>query len=373
MNRRTWWLGVLFAAVAVVGSGCARSSYSALVSEDQVTDLAELKQATLQHPNHTTVVPTQGEHGPTAGVAIHQIESPGHDTILVFIHGIMADHSAWRFLVGDLARDYDLWLVDLPGCGDSDKPDPDIVGPDGYSPLAMASRVLDALDERLAARGGDPSVIIVAHSLGGAITLRMFGDESLRSRHGATLEHVERIVLISPLDVAVNQQHPMIAELARADSLQISIGAATGVVQERIAAATLNSVSQADRALREEADKRVMVVTDPKTRRPLQAMVKQAVAWKQGRPDWEANERIVATYSMIDVPCLIIWGERDEILPCSMGYKLAAQLPKANLVCLPQVMHSPHIERPGLTAGLVREYVKTGKAPAPPAHTGTHR
>src|ERR1043166_1717790 len=111
------------AAWLMVLGGCA-SSYQSLVSEDQVPDLAPLKLATAAHPNHTTLVTTHGEHGPDVRIAVHEIEGTGSDRLLVLIHGVFADSTTWRFVVGNLAADHDVWLIDLPGCGLSDKPDP---------------------------------------------------------------------------------------------------------------------------------------------------------------------------------------------------------------------------------------------------------
>ena len=56
----------------------------------------------------------------------------------------------WRFVVGALAEEYDFWLIDPPGCGDSEAPDPKTLGPGGYSPSAMADRELQAIAACLA-------------------------------------------------------------------------------------------------------------------------------------------------------------------------------------------------------------------------------
>ena len=45
------------------------------------------------------------------------------------------------------------------------------------------------------------------------------------------------------------------------------------------------------------------------------------------RPDWERVECLTQEYTGIDEPCLIVWGGRDEVLPVSMGYKLAEEIP----------------------------------------------
>jgi len=360
------------AALAVLltlsaGFGGCGSTYSKLVSEDQVPELAALKQEAAGRENHTALVRTGSGKGPPVSLAIHKLENPSTDSLIIFVHGVLADHSTWRFVAADLGRDHDLWLVDLPGCGDSDKPDPSELGDMGYGPRAVAGRILEALRDQFAARGGDGPVTLMAHSIGGSIVIRMFSDESLRKGYADVLARVDRLVLIAPLDVAVHQMDPMFKEIATASGWKIGVGAALGVVREKVAVATLESVTSPDHALREEADKRMQVLTDPARMRASQAMLTQAAAWKGTRPDWVANELVVAGYTYVRPPTMIIWGMRDETLPCSMGYKLAGELPHAEMVCIPGVKHSPHIEVPRLTAGLVREFIETGKAPALPA------
>jgi hypothetical protein len=85
MNRG--WLRVIgLIAVATIWGGCTSKNYSALVKERDVPALASALDATAAHPNHTVLVPTKGERGgPEARIAIHKIESPGNQELVVFI------------------------------------------------------------------------------------------------------------------------------------------------------------------------------------------------------------------------------------------------------------------------------------------------
>jgi pimeloyl-ACP methyl ester carboxylesterase len=317
---------------------------------------------------HGTVANT----GPALRVAVHQIEAPGHDRIMVFMHGVFSDASAWRFIVGDLAADHDLWLIDLPGCGLSDKPDPDVLGPDGYSPRDLAVRTLEAVQERLRERGGSSKICLVGHSLGGMVALRMFADPVARDRFGDVLDRVDRMVVSAPVDVEMNRPDPLFQEIAAIGGTEVTLGNALGVLKERVAQGTLNSVDDPEhRALKQEADQRIGFINDRPTRRAMQAMLRRAVAWKGGRPDWEKNQAIVAGYRFVRPECLILWGDRDEVLPISMGYKLAVQLPHARLLPLPRVMHSPHIEMPALTAKIMRQFADEGTVPTLPDPSGS--
>ncbi len=365
-------LGLVLMLALAGAPGCGTGSYSRLVSEDEVPELVELKGRTRAFPNHTTLVPT-GDDG--VRIAVHEIGAGTRDRVLVFIHGVLSDHEAWRFVAGDLAQSYDLMLVDLPGCGDSDKPDPAKLRAGGYSPGAMAGRVLEALGARLEARerAGAParSVTLVAHSLGGAVTLRMFCDEECAIEHRDVLSRVDGLVLMSPMDVNVVKPDPTFRRIAEVSSAEIALADASGVLKRRVADATLASMCNPERALREEADTRLAYMRDDARRRAAQAMLTQAVPWRSERPDWEAIEPLEGSYCRVELPALILWGRRDETLPVSMGYKLAAEIPGAELVCLPAVMHSPHIETPRECVRMIRDFVdrrEAGSATLDSAH-----
>src|SRR3712207_6195153 len=104
MMRHGW---VLLLALLLVGCG---SSYSKLKSEDQVPELAALAREGASRHNDTALVPTAPAGREPVRIAVHQIENPATDTLVVLVHGILADHSTWRFVAADLGRDHDLWL-----------------------------------------------------------------------------------------------------------------------------------------------------------------------------------------------------------------------------------------------------------------------
>lgn len=55
-------------------------------------------------------------------------------------------------------------------------------------------------------------------------------------------------------------------------------------------------------------------------------------------------------------PCLVVWGNRDRILPLSTGHSLVSKMPDARLVTLEAVGHCPMIEAPGQFSELLAEF-----------------
>ena len=55
----------------------------------------------------------------------------------------------------------------------------------------------------------------------------------------------------------------------------------------------------------------------------------------------------------ITLPALLIWGEKDQLVPLDRGKRLASELPNARLEIIPGVGHAPHLERPAAVIPLL--------------------
>lgn len=337
------------------------SAYNQLPFERQIPELKALIQADAALPEKIVLVRTVRSNEPPVRIAVHRRGSGTHDCVLVMLHGVLASHDSWRYVTGALAVDFDLWIIDLPGCGDSDKPDPAALAADGYGPGAFAERVLQALEQCLAARPDSPRWMLVAHSFGGMTALRMTGDLGLRQRHAAVLRQLEGLVLLAPGDVNVNQEIPRFVKVIKLGRVAVGIGDALGVVREAAAKSTAEGFISPRRASKESADQLYYILTHAEDRRAAQAMLQQAVPWRlnENRPDWHGIHQLEANYRNVDKPCLIVWGACDEVLPESIGHKLADQIPGAKLVVLPDCMHSIELECPDVCARLIRDFYMT--------------
>ena len=56
------------------------------------------------------------------------------------------------------------------------------------------------------------------------------------------------------------------------------------------------------------------------------------------------------------VPTLLLWGEKDELVPLECGRDAASLIPGARLVVLPDVGHIPSIEAPDEFVRLISEF-----------------
>ena len=329
---------------------------------DEIPALAELRRTEAALPHTLHLIPVSGGEGRQPfRIAMEEIGSPKSDRVLVMIHGALSDRRSWDLMAGDLGRDNTLLLVDLLGCGDSSRPDPATLGPGGYDPTAQARRLLEALRFYVGSRVGATRLTLVGHSLGGAVVLRIAGDPELRREFGDVIDRVDQLVLFAPLDVAVEKADPTLAKVARLGKVKVGIASMFGLLRKETALIATRSYVDPAVATKEDARRLLDILRRRKSRRPAQAILVQAVPFdpETTRPRWDEIERLVADYGNVDLPCLIVWGSRDEVLPASMGYKLRAQLPNARLRIVRESKHSLPRERPRLAASLLRDFLLT--------------
>ena len=62
----------------------------------------------------------------------------------------------------------------------------------------------------------------------------------------------------------------------------------------------------------------------------------------------------------VDVPALVVRGERDRIVPMWWVYRVAALLPHGRVVVIPEAAHVPNYSHPEKLAALVRAFVERG-------------
>ncbi|MBI2930648.1 MAG: alpha/beta hydrolase [Planctomycetes bacterium] len=73
---------------------------------------------------------------------------------------------------------------------------------------------------------------------------------------------------------------------------------------------------------------------------------------------FEDAEKFLPKLSDVRAPTLILWGERDAVIPLRSGKILARLIPGARLEVIPGLGHIPHMERPERVTRRMLEFVK---------------
>lgn len=262
----------------------------------------------------------------------------GHGPMpVVLIHGFAAALTTWDDIVPLLPPErFTLYLLDLKGFGFSSKP-----RAGSYSVQEQA-----AVTEAFLKARGLSRVVLVGHSLGGAIALLV----TLQARDRGEADRVARLILISAS--AYPQKLPRlmgwltIPFLARAAMALIPV--------RTIVRHTLSRVFHDKGAITPERIRRYETCFG--RRGMARVLIRSARAI-----DPESYGAITARYREIDVPTLIVWGSEDRIVRIGQGKRLAEEMPDARLAVIDGCGHNPHEERPRETAAVIREFLEKGE------------
>jgi pimeloyl-ACP methyl ester carboxylesterase len=257
----------------------------------------------------------------------------GSGPLLVLIHGITSSSATWDRVVPRLARRYAVLAPDLLGHGRSDKLRGD------YSVGAHANTVRDLLDAL-----GHRSATFVGHSLGGGVALQLAYQYP---------ERVDRLVLVAPGGFGRE-----VTVLLRAASLPGS-GPVLALVASRpvIEAGTLLAGALGRLGLRgstdlEELGRACALLADAGSRRAFVHTLRSVVDHEGQRVN--ALDRIEV---LEGVASLIVWGERDRILPARQGERIHRQVPHTRLSIFKEAGHFPHRDDPARFARTVDAFV----------------
>lgn len=257
---------------------------------------------------------------------------------VVLVHGLGRNGARdWARVVPALAPHYDVFALDLPGFGASDK------GNELYSPENYV-RVLDTV---VAPRVGRP-FHLVGHSMGAAISLAY------------AAEHPQRLKQLVLADMA-----GVLLGSVYAESLaKVGVGQKTGLPEDTpwLDSALRRLMSRVD-ALPVPSN---MVLRTPVLRQQLlRGDPNLIAAFALGEHDFSDALRRVA------MPTLLIWGSEDRIAPLRTANLAAALIPQARLELVPGAAHTPMFDQRDRFNGLLLEHLAGREPPTrTPPRTG---
>ena len=86
-------------------------------------------------------------------------------------------------------------------------------------------------------------------------------------------------------------------------------------------------------------------------------------------PGGQSVSAIDRLYLAAHVPTLIIWGDRDRIIPISHAYQAHDALPQSTLAVIEGAGHYPHVESPARFVAVLVDFLRSTQ-PAPPIPDG---
>jgi len=251
---------------------------------------------------------------------------------VVLIHGLGANSYCWRYLAPALSQDFKTFKFDLLGFGNSPKP-----VDSGYSVYDQAALVIQAIKD-----SGMSNVNLVGHSYGGGVCL-------VTAVYFASKEPglIKSMVLIG--SIGTRQAVPWFIRLLRLPLVPEKLGY---ILPPEISTRTMLNLAMYDK--RKITEEMIHAYSEP-AHDPASRLATIETA-KQVEPfDLDA---LVAKYSRIKAPSLLVWGEHDKIVPTTVGDKLHSLLPNSKLHFEPECGHLPHEEKPDTVVPLIHKFLK---------------
>jgi pimeloyl-ACP methyl ester carboxylesterase len=254
---------------------------------------------------------------PELGPTRIAVRSFGQGPPLLLVHGLMTAGYSFRYLLDLLGDKYRLVIPDLPGAGWSDYPDR-YLGPDVLARAIIAT--VDALGLR-----GRP---VIGNSLGGYLCMRAALIDA-----GA----FSRIVNLHSPGVPTARMHA----LRWAMRLLPSRAIVDWLVRRDPQKWVHRQVHYFDETLksREEHREYAHPLSDPAGRRSFYRHLRDALDAKE-MAKFAANLRA----TKFPVPLLLVYAERDPVVPALVGAKLHALVPDAQFVRLADASHFAHVD-----------------------------
>ncbi len=258
----------------------------------------------------------------------------GVGPVLLLIHGIAGSSQTWDEVIPDLARGHTVVAPDLVGHGESAKP------PGDYSLGAHASVLRDLLSVL-----GIDRVTVVGQSFGGGVAMQFayqypeYCDRVVLVGSGGLGREVSwllRALSIPGVEYAFPVLFPSFVRDRGNDLVQFLYRA--GFRHARAV-----ECWRAYASLSESENRRAFV-------RTLRSVV------DPGGQSVSAMDRLYLTARM---PTLIVWGDRDTMIPVSHAHAAHEAIPGSRLEIIEGAGHFPHVEEPLRFVEVLSEFMRS--------------
>ena len=272
----------------------------------------------------------------------------GEGPVVVLVHGITSSSRTWLSVLPALAERYTVIAPDLLGHGLSGKPRGD------YSLGAYASGIRDLLSVL-----GLPRATVVGHSLGGGIAMQ-FAYQFPQS--------IDRLVLVD--SGGLGNEVSLLLRAATLPGAEYVLPLLFGPVA-RTTGSTVGRIAGRF-GIKGSANVRGMAESfaslgDGDARRAFVHTARSVIDPSGQRVD--ARDRL---YLSEGIPTLLVWGERDPIIPVAHGLAAHELMPHSRLEIFPGAGHFPFNDDPDRFARVVDDFI-TGTDPAALDDAGVQR
>jgi pimeloyl-ACP methyl ester carboxylesterase len=257
---------------------------------------------------------------------------------LMFVHGLSGSWPNWLEQLAAMSAERRVIAMDLPGFGHSPMPREQHRPGTGIT-ISGYARLLDGL---MGALGVDAAAV-VGNSMGGFIAAELAI---------AFPQRVERLVLVSAAGISTTRDPRVTRALPVMSRLQTVLAATAGWV-----AAKSDTVARRARL----RDALMNLVVRHPSRLPAALAAEQIRG--AGKPGFIQGLQAVLDYDVRDrlpeiaCPTLIVWGDRDRLIPVRDAALFAELIPNSRKVIFEDTGHMSMLERPAAFNALLEQFL----------------
>lgn len=239
----------------------------------------------------------------------YQVFGEGKDVLV--LHGWGAEIATIMPVANALSAKFKVWLLDLPGFGESDLPGEDW---DVYSYADFVKKFADSM--------GITNPILIGHSFGGRLSIILAGKKIMNS---------PKIILVDSAGIKPKRGFDYYAKVYSYKAMK-RVAALVGKMSKEL----------------EEKIKSKFGSSDYKNASPVMRKVFVRVV----------NEDLTYLLKDIDCPTLLFWGENDDATPLSDAKKMEKLIPDAGIVTVPGGGHYSYLDNFPMFSAVANKFLE---------------
>jgi len=274
-----------------------------------------------------STIPGESRYTTVDSIKVHYVVV-GEGKPLLLIHGLGASVVTWRDNMSQLAERFRVYSIDLPGHGDSDKPNIDY---NADWMVEFLRRFIESL--------GIERLTLVGNSVGGALALM------------TALAHpnmVSRLILVSSASLGRE-----ITLWLRLPSLLAVGEAMTGGPMSSTAFMIRKTFYDEKIATPELIGELRRTNSMPGAREAVLKIIRESISLLGVKRQYVR----VKDLNRLEIPILIVWGAEDKIIPVKHAYRAARANDRVDLHVFANCGHWPHMERAAEFNGIALEFL----------------
>ena len=251
----------------------------------------------------------------------------GNEKIVLFLHGLGASSLAWRDIPEALSKYFHTIALDLVGFGGTDKPH------ENYT----LNYFCKFLEKFLSEIGIDriKKISVIAHSLGGYIAL----EYAIRNK-----TRINKLILFNSSGL-LGKPTPLLYDYLNAVQTTDPV-----VRSNKLKNVFENLVADRIRLLPIIVDIFVSTINMPGAKHAFESAFENSTS---------TTLDLNTIKEIKEIPCLIIWGEKDKLIPVTFAEKFKEIFDNATILIIKDAGHSPFIEKPAIVYQALLDFLVT--------------